>query len=518
MSAKELMKAAVIGLQNQNSYDTLFDESIHQHLQQKSYDNDSRRFLDAALIQVMQEELSQLPQPDSFEELPAIPEETRRELTPAQALVFQQLLQHKHSSITLALLSLLDQYGFALPHHLFVDLVDTRLDKASQFYLSVVGSQRCRWLIQLNENWRATLGNNIIATTENTESSEWPIEAFVDSSYLSALYFLNALNSEPEQQVAFIQAAWSQCRVNHRQLLLSYLPKPDNESDQTWLFEQLGDKSNHIKRELYRLLFSSQHRVADLQNIFDQAVELFSQFVEKKTLGRIDLTVPETLTDGLKSLGIFDQDYLALNLPKPVQRLGQLLVLIGPDGWGQAIGCRGHQAMEKIIKTRFKKELEPYLLEACLYHGHSEAMAVWCKRYKKLETVRYDTLRKISKQTGPKGSAFAVDSLLQHQRLDVMIDPENWLQFYQFGQHLTGEQAQTGFKQWADYARKHRYTLDPEISANLTLWLGGAFSEYEQIAEWKTLLGKEKLPPVQIDVLKQLFNFKSQLAHALEQE
>ena len=50
----DLVKLAVVGLQNSSDYDDILSHDIKQLINTKSYNNDSQRFLDAATLTALQ--------------------------------------------------------------------------------------------------------------------------------------------------------------------------------------------------------------------------------------------------------------------------------------------------------------------------------------------------------------------------------------------------------------------------------------------------------------------------------
>lgn len=500
----DLVKLAVVGLQNSSDYDDILSHDIKQLINTKSYNNDSQRFLDAATLTALQAELSRVPDTDTFDELPEIPEENLKQLNPAQRLQLERLFHHQHRSPGRAALMLLQRFGYALPDTLFCDLMKSeKLDRASRKTLASVAGAKARWLTDMNSQWRAILGD---AFNENAFSKRSLSE---QTRHLA--------NTPPLEITEFCLQEWDNCNAEGRRLLLAFLRShnstPSTELTQ-WLSEKLNDKSNQIKRDLLRWFITTDHPQAEPYR--QAAADLLSKYLDANKPRKPDLTVPEELSEEWSTLAIVDQDYLSTNQPKPVQRLAQLLVLTGPQNWAQQLNCKSSDAMDRLLKSRFGEELEPYLLEAALYHQDDDALKIWIKKVKIKEHSRLpDQLAQILAQLGPILSIRIVEFILQQKNIVLLLSTKLWQQLIDFRQALSNAtnntSALTAFEYWCQHCIKHRYYFDTDIASLLPLWLDIPADSITNNKHWKALRAKEKYSSADLDLCEALFQLKTEL-------
>ncbi len=497
----ELIKTAVLGLQNAGDYDDKLVDDCKAILQNQSYDNDARRFLDASALTLFQQEYSAIPQIDSFEELPDIPDETRIPMSNQKMTEFSQLLQ-KSSALRFGLQHLL-QTGEYLPDTHFAQLMsEMKLELSNRQRLALVMSARSHWLLTMNGQWRAYMERVIdVQWLSQTDlENEDLLVDFSNTNVFLQTYFLLGLTVE--QRVGFTQKVWSHCKVEGRQLLLRFAREDLKNNPQLveWLAEQSQDKSNHIKREIIRTLVTTRTQWAD--EIYQAGVAQLALYVEKKLLRKIEVQVPEELTSELKNLAIFDQDYLNTNEPKPVQRLGQLLVILGPDNWGKYLDCASESAMERLLKSRFGKELRLYLLEAAIVHEHHKAFKTWCA---KVDVYASDSVQLILERLSPNHGARIINWAIAEKRANLINHSKIWLQQSEQGQFLTGTQASTFFALWCQMiAKGRRFYPDYDYLYALMGWMKITQLETK---DWQALQDAEKIDGGSVSLMQTLFNF-----------
>lgn len=512
----ELLKLTVVGLQNSSSYDQVLPEAVQAVIANKTYANDSARFLDAAALTSLQAELSQIPTADDFDELPDILDETRVHLNANDTLMVERLFNHQSKQPGRTALILLQRYGYAIPDTLFCDLMEAQTqDKSGRWLLASVAGARARWLTEMNGSWRAQLGEAL----QGAPVSQVPI--------IEQYRLLAETDAEALQETC--RNEWDNCAADTRRLLLGYLrsahlrtaqlrsnPSEDETELGDWIVDHLNDKSTHVRRELTRWLITLNHPQG--QTLRENATALLLQFMDVSKPRKPDLTVPEELSEAWTQLAIVDQDYLDTNLPKPVQRLGQLLVLTGPACWGAALKCKSHDALYRLLKSRFGEELEPYLWEACLLHRDWSGLTEWCKRVKlKEHSPLPGQLKNSLQRLGPAITQEAMTHFVNEESINLLLAQDLWQLLSDFRCPLTGPLAHKAFEQWSQHALKHRYYFDSDTAAMMPLWLD-LEQPLNQFKGWQAIRKKEKFSNEQMDFCESLFGFKTALQqHALQQ-
>lgn len=493
----KLSKIAVIGLQNQPDYE--LSPELHTLLAEAQCDNEAQRLLHALTLAVMQQELAQLPRPQRCDELPEIPAEWLQSITQHQRHQLQALFQFPSRNVMLAVALWLQRERRVLPESLLLEYMETYDDRISCRYLALVASARFRWLLAMNRSWAGSISQSIIEALkwvqnpalwldieQNSETfTRWDKAA--QQAYLQKLY-----RYQGDELLPFIYHLWQHCNADGRKALWPYVYSvwlnavALDEPAQQWLQSALNDKSKPIK--FAAICLRAHHAKQTEPDWYTEIKQQLSQFIDASKPKKPDLNPPETLSLELKQLGMIDDDTYGLS--KAVVRLGQLLVLTGPAVWAELLQCNSVEALRRLAKSRFKEELEPFLLEACIRHHDLAALAMWCQQYKRCKYVKADILSAWLINTGSRLIPPVIDVLLAQKRIELLFCDKLWRAMAQFGLVLSGVEAQQLFTAMAEYLHKRRVYLNTGSYVLLGVWLQVSHDWLTQQKFWPTLKDK----------------------------
>lgn len=353
-------RIAVLGLNN-HSGELPVPEQVASVYPDNSKKDSVQKFLDLATLTYGSSSFATLPEQDEFDELPALPPESSTTISDELAKQFES---QDNRYVWQGLLFALFQKGYHLPERwLQRCLQASHNDKSLPALLRGVMSEKLRWLAALNPEWQTILG-----TDDKLERLPLPLQ----------LAYLN--KQPPEILLEQITEHWKAATPTEAAHWLTYCHQFDAESLQPLVELTRKERSRKTQRVLLRLF--AKHNIDETRS---QAGTLLATFLCSKSKllrNSVEIDLPEELTDELTALKINDFNYSGLNPPKPVLRLGQLMVLAGTEGIAACLNKPVIQAYKALAGSSFSKEFAPFLLEAALWSQDEEAIKTWCQLYK----------------------------------------------------------------------------------------------------------------------------------------
>ena len=353
-------KIAVLGLNNHND-ELPVSEQIAAIYPENTTVEPVKRFLDLAVLSCNSTRFATLPIEDDFDELPPLINESSATIPDRLAKQFES---RANGYALHGMLFALYQKELHLPERwLQAALNACGSDKSLPAMLRMVISEKLRWLAQLNPEW-----HKFLADDDKPSNLPLPLQ-------------LAWLTKQPKENLLEVfKEHWFSAMPSDAAHWIACYHVLSKEELQIAAELTSKERSRKTRRVVSRLL--AVNNINDLQQ---QAISLLKHFLSNQSKllrSSVQISLPEELTAELKALNINDYDYTGLNLPKPVLRLGQLMVLAGIDGIATCLNKSSVQSYKAIISSDFSQELSPFLLEAALWSKNTEMLALWSKSYK----------------------------------------------------------------------------------------------------------------------------------------
>lgn len=355
-----LQNIAILGLNNHRG-ELPLPEAVKATYRERSDANPALRFLDLASLSHAYCHFATLPKTgESFDALPLLPPETQPTVPDALAESLAWRLS-QHTLLGFAVVLFRAQRvlpdAWLLPA-LNLAATDTTLRLPVQLTLSAKGA----WLAELNPAWK-----NL---QPDAMPGRWPLP----------LQLRQLQADDSNAALAWIIEHWSAAPPEQRAQWLSLLHALPGVALGALTPLLAQERSAKTRRPLRRLL-----AIKTLDDSTARATALLPQYLNlSKGLLRSKLTIqpPEELTADLQALGIDDQDPLQCNAVKPLLRLGQLLVLAGPENIAACLQQSVADSYATLAGSNFNQELAPFLLEAALWWQNDTALTAWCRHYR----------------------------------------------------------------------------------------------------------------------------------------
>ncbi len=351
------------GLNQQGDFFSQLPPALQALLADRRADR-ARCFLDALSLSCFSEQLSQLPAPDQFDPLPEVPEAGAH--PPPSALVPTICALLREEAIPrAAVLAVLHNSRYALPDSILPMILN--LESGEPLMRALIAqtlSPRGRWLVALNEDWTPYL---LSLSAQSLDQ----LPPRCQSERLQAIF-----QADPKQALEFIQTQWKQGNGEARLRLLQWVRTLKGfPQARAWLESIRSDRSDRVRRAALRMLCAWHAEQGQAGRL-----ALLSECLQKRgrLRHRLEIRLPE---QDQPELGVLPLDESKLGFAKAVLRLGQLLVLVGPEALAQHLGLSLKKTYALLARSDFGVELCYFLLEAALVHESLAALEAWLLAY-----------------------------------------------------------------------------------------------------------------------------------------
>lgn len=370
-------------------------------------------FLDAVALALHTTDSSALPAPQSFDELPPLPQASAPALSENRTRYLKQILACRSEDAFKLVIKLLQEHRCMLPPDLLIQILAQNPVKAIRQDLLNLAGEQALWLAQLTPE--LTQGADLsppaslpplkdftdwLATTDADNLQQACADWRNHSAYWHTRY-LNALPGDKNPgSWPFISSLWDQAAAGVRERLvpeiagLLFIDPELSPEIYRWLCEHTTDRSAKVRALLsplralaaQRLLATADDQPAAEQtdktadalahaNALDAAIkEELSACLHVTPQWTLEIQPPETLTDSLKALGVVNGGE---HSSQPVNRLCQLIRLAGPQRLAEHLKMDITDLILKLACSRFGDELARTLLSISLMYRSKEALISW---------------------------------------------------------------------------------------------------------------------------------------------